>query len=53
MTFSYAWTADKAWIGVAVGKNNAKIAVASGTIVQSTTNSGTFTAGQERWYSNP
>lgn len=53
VTFSYAWTADKAWIGVAVGKNNAKIAVASGTIVQSTTNSGTFTAGQERWYSNP
>ena len=51
--FSYAWTADKAWVGVAIGKNNAKVAVASGTILQSTVNSGSFVAGQERWYSNP
>lgn len=52
-SFSYAWAANKDWIGVAVGKNNAKIAVASGTILQSTVNSGSFVAGQERWYSNP
>lgn len=55
-TFSYkspgAW-ADKAWIGVAVGKTNAKVAIASGTILQSTVNSGSFVAGQERWYTNP
>lgn len=51
--FSYAWTADKAWVGVAIGKNNAKVAVASGTILQSTVNSGSFVAGQERWYNNP
>lgn len=55
-TFSYrpagAW-ADKAWVGVAVGKDNAKIAVASGTIEQSTGNKGVFVAGLERWYSNP
>lgn len=51
--FSYAWTADKAWVGVAIGKNNAKVAIASGTILQSTVNSGSFVAGQERWYSNP
>ena len=52
-SFSYAWTADKAWVGVAIGKNNAKIAIASGTILQSTVNSGSFVAGLERWYSNP
>ena len=52
-SFSFAWTVDKAWIGVAVGKSNAKIAVASGTILQSTVNSGSFVAGQERWYTNP
>lgn len=52
-SFSYAWTADKNWVGVAVGKNNAKVAVASGTILQSTVNSGSFVAGQERWYANP
>lgn len=52
-SFSYAWAADKAWIGVAVGKANAKVAVASGTILQSTVNSGSFVAGQERWYVNP
>lgn len=52
-SFSYAWTADKNWVGVAIGKNNAKVAVASGTILQSTVNSGSFVAGLERWYSNP
>lgn len=52
-SFSFAWTADKNWIGVAIGKNNAKIAVASGTILQSTVNTGSFVAGQERWYNNP
>ncbi len=52
-SFSFAWAADKAWVGVAVGKSNAKVAVASGTILQSTVNSGSFVAGQERWYSNP
>ncbi len=52
-SFSFAWTADKAWIGVAIGKNNAKIAIASGTILQSTVNSGSFVAGLERWYNNP
>ena len=52
-SFSYAWAADKAWTGVAIGKNNAKVAIASGTILQSTVNSGSFVAGQERWYQNP
>lgn len=52
-SFSYAWSADKAWVGVAIGKNNAKVAIASGTILQSTVNSGSFVAGQERWYNNP
>ena len=52
-SFSYAWSADKAWTGVAIGKDNAKIAIASGTILQSTVNSGSFVAGLERWYSNP
>lgn len=52
-SFSFAWTVDKNWIGVAVGKSNAKVAIASGTILQSTVNSGSFVAGQERWYNNP
>lgn len=52
-SFSFAWTADKNWVGVAIGKNNAKVAIASGTILQSTVNSGSFVAGQERWYNNP
>ena len=52
-SFSYAWTVDKNWVGVAVGKTNAKVAVANGTIQQSTVNSGSFVAGQERWYANP
>jgi hypothetical protein len=53
VAFSYNYSTDKNWVGVAVGKSNAKIAVASGTIVQSTGNVGVFVAGQERWYSNP
>ena len=52
-SFSYAWTVDKPWVGVAIGKANAKIAIASGTLLQSTVNSGSFVAGQERWYANP
>jgi len=52
-SFSYAWSVDKDWVGVAVGESNAKVAVASGTILQSTVNSGSFVAGQERWYRNP
>lgn len=48
-SFSYAWTADKAWIGIAVGDDSAKIAVATGTLQQSTGNKGVFVAGQERW----
>jgi hypothetical protein len=48
-SFSYAWAADKAWIGIAVGDDDAKIAVASGTIEQSTGNKGVFVAGKERW----
>lgn len=48
-SFSYAWTADKAWIGVAVGDDDAKIAVASGVIEQSTGNKAVFVAGKERW----
>ena len=48
-SFSYAWTVDKPWIGIAVGDDDAKIAVASGTIAQSTGNVGVFVAGQERW----
>ena len=48
-SFSYAWAADKNWIGIAVGDDDAKIAVASGTIQQSTGNKGVFVAGKERW----
>lgn len=48
-SFSYAWTADKAWVGIAVGDDDAKIAVATGTIEQSTGNKAVFVAGQERW----
>ena len=48
-SFSYAWAADKAWIGVAAGDDSGKIAVASGTLEQSTSNKGVFVAGQERW----
>ena len=52
-TFSYAWSANKNWTGVAIGLHNAKIAIASGTILQSTVNSGSFVAGLERWYADP
>jgi hypothetical protein len=48
-SFSYAWASDKAWIGVAVGDDDAKIALSSGTITQSTENIGVFNAGKERW----
>ena len=48
-SFSYAWTVDKPWAGIAVGDDDAKIAVASGTIEQSTANKAVFVAGQERW----
>lgn len=47
--FSYAYAGDKAWIGVAVGDDDAKIAVAAGLIEQSTGNKGVFVAGKERW----
>lgn len=53
VSFSYAWTANKPWVGIAVGLTNAKIAVASGTIEQSTGNKGVFVSGLERWYQNP
>jgi hypothetical protein len=53
VSFSYNYSTDKPWKGVAVGKDHAKIAEATGTIMQSTGNVGVFTAGQERWYSNP
>lgn len=48
-SFSYTWTADKNWIGIAVGDDDAKIALASGTIEQSVGNKGVFVAGKERW----
>lgn len=48
-SFSYAWAANKAWVGIAVGDDDAKIAVANGVIEQSTGNKGVFVAGQERW----
>lgn len=53
MSFGYNYSADKAYVGVAIGKSNAKTAVATGTIGQNTANKATFVAGQERWYSNP
>lgn len=48
-SFSYAWTTNKNWIGIAVGDDDGKIAEASGTITQSTGNVGVFNAGKERW----
>lgn len=53
LTKSYVWTVDKPVVGVAVGKNGAKIAITTGTIAQSTGNKLVFVAGQERWYLNP
>jgi hypothetical protein len=53
ITKSYVWTADKAVVGVAVGKDGAKIAITTGVIAQSTGNKLVFVAGQERWYLNP
>ncbi len=47
--FSYTGPTPKNWIGIAAGDDDAKIAVASGTIEASTSNKGVFVAGQERW----
>jgi hypothetical protein len=44
---------DKPYVGVAVGKAAAKLAISNGTIQQSTSNKAVFVAGQERWYQNP
>ena len=52
-SYSYSYSADKAWVGVAAGLDTAKIAVASGTIGESTTNKGVFVSGEEKWYKNP
>ncbi len=52
-SFSYSYSADKAWIGVAAGLDSAQIAVASGVIGESTTNKGVFVSGEEKWYKNP
>jgi hypothetical protein len=52
-SFSYTWTADKAVVGVAVGLNSASMAIAYGTIEQSTGNKLVFVAGADPWYSNP
>lgn len=53
MTFSYAWAADKPYVGVAVGLSSGKVATVTGSILQSTANKATFVAGKERWYTNP
>jgi hypothetical protein len=53
MAFSYAYSADKAVVGIAAGKASAKIALSATTIQESTANKATFVAGQERWYANP
>jgi len=53
LSFGYNYSVDKAYVGVAVGKALAKLAVSNGTIVQSTGNKAVFVAGQERWYQNP
>ncbi len=53
VAFGYTYSADKAYVGVAVGKASSKMALSSGTIVQSTGNKAVFVAGQERWYANP
>ena len=53
LSFGYNYSVDKAWVAVAIGKSNAKTAIARGTIVQSTANKAVLVAGQERWYSNP
>ncbi|EXI92127.1 MAG: hypothetical protein AW12_00870 [Candidatus Accumulibacter sp. BA-94] len=53
MAFSYNWVTDVDVVGVAIGTDDAKIAIAYGTIEQSTGNKLVFVAGQERWYVNP
>jgi hypothetical protein len=53
VSFGYNYSTDKAYVGVAVGKAAAKVALSAGTIQQSTANKAVFVAGQERWYNNP
>lgn len=53
MAFSYAWAEDTAVIGIAIGTDGAKIAVASTTLERSTANKLVFVAGQERWWNDP
>lgn len=52
MSFSYAYSADKNVVGVAVGLSGAKIAILATTIEESIANKATFVAGREDWYSN-
>ena len=52
LTFSFNGTFPTNAVGVAVGKDNAKIAIAAFTIERSTANKATFVAGKERWYQN-
>lgn len=52
-SFGYTYSADQAFVGVAVGKAGAKMAIATGTIARSTGNKAVFVAGLERWYQNP
>ena len=53
LSFGYNYSADKSYVGLAVGKSGAKIAISAGTIQQSTGNKAVFVAGTERWYVNP
>lgn len=53
ISFGYNYSTDKNYVGIAVGKENAKLAISTGTITQSTANKAVFVAGQERWFSNP
>ena len=52
-SFSYSYSADKPWIGVAAGLSGAEISTSSGTIIESTTNKGVFASAEENWYKNP
>jgi hypothetical protein len=53
MSFSYAYSTDKPVVAVAVGTDNAKIAIGTTTILQSTANKVSLVAGKERWYKDP
>lgn len=53
VSFGFNYSVDKPYVGVAVGKAAAKLAISNGTIQQSTGNKAVFVAGQERWYQNP